>query len=361
MKTDSKVSALSAQELLDRLHALAKEERKGLVRFLIYLAEVDQRRLYAEQGYSSMYAYLTDELHYSEGSAMRRIQAERLSARFPFVLERIEYGKLNLGSLSLVAKILTEENHQELLLRIESLSQREVERLVAEHAGRSILGERDRIRFLRPQESVTPTQSTESRTATSSTAIDGCTLFVSVSPTESKAPKPAPLRKVKIEFVADERILELIEEAKSAISHSHPNASLEVLFQRALETLLEKNSKLRRAERVQRKKAKATSESPIANETLPPVFAAEPLHENRVFPRPVQHVVWIRDGGQCTYVSSDGKRCTSKTFLEIDHARPWARGGSSSDPTNLGLLCKCHNLLAARQVFGEGKISSHLQ
>jgi len=37
--------------------------------------------------------------------------------------------------------------------------------------------------------------------------------------------------------------------------------------------------------------------------------------------------------------------------LEIDHVRPYAKGGSSGEE-NLRVLCRGHNLLAARREFG---------
>jgi 5-methylcytosine-specific restriction endonuclease McrA len=44
--------------------------------------------------------------------------------------------------------------------------------------------------------------------------------------------------------------------------------------------------------------------------------------------------------------------CGSTHRLELDHVVPWARfSGSTED--ELRLLCERHNLLAARQAFGE--------
>jgi len=62
--------------------------------------------------------------------------------------------------------------------------------------------------------------------------------------------------------------------------------------------------------------------------------------------------VWSRDGGRCVFIGPDGRRCPATTGLEIDHIRPYALGGPSDDPANLRVMCRTHNQLLARRVFG---------
>jgi HNH endonuclease len=51
----------------------------------------------------------------------------------------------------------------------------------------------------------------------------------------------------------------------------------------------------------------------------------------------------------CEYINPGTKqRCGSKFYLEIDHIRPVALGGGN-DLSNLRLLCRTHNALAARR------------
>jgi hypothetical protein len=50
----------------------------------------------------------------------------------------------------------------------------------------------------------------------------------------------------------------------------------------------------------------------------------------------------MRAGQQCEHVSSDGKRCTSRSHLDIDHILPASQGGTN-DPSNLRVLCAAHN------------------
>src|SRR5262249_11911296 len=65
----------------------------------------------------------------------------------------------------------------------------------------------------------------------------------------------------------------------------------------------------------------------------------------------VRHVVWVRDGGQCTFVSKNGRRCPCRSGLEFDHAEAFARGGANTIE-NLGLRCRTHNRYAADKTFG---------
>ena len=57
----------------------------------------------------------------------------------------------------------------------------------------------------------------------------------------------------------------------------------------------------------------------------------------RIIPTWVKLEVWKRDGGKCA-------RCGSNENLHFDHVIPWSKGGSSSTPDNIQLLCGKHNL-----------------
>jgi len=57
----------------------------------------------------------------------------------------------------------------------------------------------------------------------------------------------------------------------------------------------------------------------------------------RIIPTWVKLEVWQRDGGKCT-------KCGSDQDLHFDHIIPWSKGGSSSTPDNIQLLCGKHNL-----------------
>lgn len=68
-----------------------------------------------------------------------------------------------------------------------------------------------------------------------------------------------------------------------------------------------------------------------------------PTPTGRVIPAATKRAVWDRDQGRCSYVDpTTGRRCSSRHLLQIDHIRPWARGGGC-EPANLRLLCHAHH------------------
>jgi 5-methylcytosine-specific restriction endonuclease McrA len=68
-------------------------------------------------------------------------------------------------------------------------------------------------------------------------------------------------------------------------------------------------------------------------------------------PAAVKQAVYERDGGCCSFVAADGRRCGSKWKLEFDHAHSAFLGGPATIE-NVRLRCRAHNLLHAEQVFG---------
>ncbi|MDE2143013.1 MAG: HNH endonuclease [Elusimicrobia bacterium] len=44
--------------------------------------------------------------------------------------------------------------------------------------------------------------------------------------------------------------------------------------------------------------------------------------------------------------------------MEFDHVTPRASGGPSDDPANLRLLCRAHNDLEARRIFGDAAMDA---
>src|SRR5690349_18720499 len=69
---------LSNQDLIAKTKSLAHEERKITAQLLRHLQLIDQRKLYALRGYSSLFEFVEKELGYSSGAAYRRVSAMRL-------------------------------------------------------------------------------------------------------------------------------------------------------------------------------------------------------------------------------------------------------------------------------------------
>ena len=107
---DFSLSHLSNTTLLRRVSELVALDRTNTADLLAHLAEVDERRLYAEIGYASMFAYCVRELHLSEDAAWKRIYAARACRRFPALLGALDQGRLHLTGLCLLARHVTDDN-----------------------------------------------------------------------------------------------------------------------------------------------------------------------------------------------------------------------------------------------------------
>jgi 5-methylcytosine-specific restriction endonuclease McrA len=73
----------------------------------------------------------------------------------------------------------------------------------------------------------------------------------------------------------------------------------------------------------------------------------------RHIPAAVRAEVFQRDGGQCAFMTDDGKRCECREALQYDHVVPLSQGGRTS-VDNLRLLCAAHNQYEADRKLGRG-------
>ena len=73
--------------------------------------------------------------------------------------------------------------------------------------------------------------------------------------------------------------------------------------------------------------------------------------KSRYIASEVSERVHARAGHQCEHSANDGRRCTSRTGLQIEHVRPFGIF-HSHDERFLKLLCAAHNRLAAERVYG---------
>ena len=132
----SMAAGLSDAELLRRVVLLAGREREATVELVGHLAELDSRKLHVAEGYGSLFAYCTRALRLAEHAAYNRIEAARLSRRFPAILDLLADGSLNLSTARLLAPHLRPDNFETLVAQARARSKRDVEALVARLAPR---------------------------------------------------------------------------------------------------------------------------------------------------------------------------------------------------------------------------------
>lgn len=127
------------------------------------------------------------------------------------------------------------------------------------------------------------------------------------------------------------------------MSHANPTRDLAIVVERALDLLLEQLEKTRLGALKQTKPSRTKRVRAQKSSTG--------------IPRAVRREVFQRDGEQCTYVATDGRRCSARAFLELDHVQPRAQGGSD-DVQNLRVRCRAHNQLWAEQAYGRQHIAA---
>ncbi len=96
-------------ELLDLTKTAAKNEKAATLVLLTHLEEVDKRRAYATDAYSSLFDYVVRGLGYAEGQAAERVSAVRLMREVPEVKTHIEEGNLTQTSAALIHRHLRAE------------------------------------------------------------------------------------------------------------------------------------------------------------------------------------------------------------------------------------------------------------
>src|SRR5215212_6317066 len=90
--------------------------------------------VYAAKGYGSIFNYCTQALKLSEDSACNRIETAKACRRFPVLFDHLESGAMTLSSVRLLARQLTNENHEAAIERAKGCTLRQIEVLIAELA-----------------------------------------------------------------------------------------------------------------------------------------------------------------------------------------------------------------------------------
>jgi HNH endonuclease len=326
---------LSNEQLLSEVRTLAGREREATARLIASLAELDARRLYLGEGYSSLFTYCTQCLHLSEHAAYGRIEAARVARRLPAILDLLADGSVTLTTVCLLAAHLTTENHRQLLGVARHKSKREVEQQVA--ALRPLPCVASVIRKLpapKPSPGAPRRSESVSDNRPNVTAVPAANAPATVA---QSAPRPAiiaPLapERYKVQFTVPRETHDKLRRVQDLLRHSVPNGDPAVIFDRALTLLLAE---------LEKKKLARTDR---------PRQVADPKSGSRHVPAAVKREVWKRDGGRCTFVGTGG-RCSERGWLEFHHVIPFAEGGETTS-ANLQLRCRAHNAYEAETHFG---------
>jgi hypothetical protein len=136
----------------------------------------------------------------------------------------------------------------------------------------------------------------------------------------------------RFHLTVSRKFMARLQEAKDALSHSHPGASTEDVLLACMELMLEKKAR-----------QKGLVKRPLAT--------PRPSRTDRI-PAHVRREVMKRSGGRCEWTFENGERCSSADQVECDHITPRALGGKAT-VANTRATCRGHNVLAARRAFGD--------
>jgi hypothetical protein len=339
-------AALSDQDLLARLPALAVKERGASIELVAHLAALDARpAVYAGQGYGSLFSYCTRALRLSEDAACNRIETARACRRFPVILDLLASASVTLTSVRLLSRYLTPENHQAVLARARGRSLRQIDVLVAELAPRpDVPGSVRKLPApgMAPPPAATPLPAAATMPSEPTPATEPSPpVFV---PTPRPIVQATAPERYRVQFTIGEETHEKLRRAQALLRREIPDGDPGAIFDRALTLLLAK---------VEKTKLGAAS-SPRPPQSIRPETDNDvrtPRLPSRNVPRAVRHAVWERGGGQCAFVSPTGRRCTERTYLEFHHVQAYAKHGPAT-VENISLRCRRHNQYEADLVFG---------
>jgi 5-methylcytosine-specific restriction endonuclease McrA len=287
---------------------------------IAHIAEFDARRLYAPQGYASMFDYCVAQAHLSDDAALKRIRAARAARAHPVLFEALAEGRLHLTAVVLLAPHLTEANVDELIVAATHRSVAEIKALLAR-------------RFPQPDQPLAVA------------ALAPGAEVVSKSPDAEVVSKPvAPAPRPRVAPLAPERY---------GVQFTMGQATHEAL--RYLEQLLDRRLTAEDMDQALEQGFKAMAaalEKRKFAATDKPRKPRRPAR-GRHIPAEVKRTVWQRDQGRCTFLAESGRCCEARSHLEFDHIEPVARGGRAR-VENLRLRCRAHNQYAAERAFGAG-------
>ena len=226
----------------------------------------------------------------------------RLLQELPEVEAKIQSGDLNLTQIAMARTHFrevkaTSAQKQELLQSIENQSTRTTERLLAENKPTDTL--------IKPE------------------VIE----------------KPLRGQRLEVTLVLDKSLQDVLSEIQILLGK--PYSKLELLNMLATEKLqaMKKDSK-----------SQERNAQPAPDE----------MNRTRYIPTTNIREVKVRDGHQCQFVDSlTGRKCSARFHLQVDHVKPFAKGGDSS-LKNLRILCVNHNKLHAIRQFGLAKMKTYL-
>jgi hypothetical protein len=350
-------SHLTNAELVVAVGELAHGERAATVALIVHLGEFEARRLFEAEGFSSTFSYCLTVLRLSEDATFNRIEAARLARRYPSVLEKLVSGELSPTTARMLARRLTEENHEDLPAAASGKSKSEVESLLA-----GLFPRPDVRASIRPLGALVE-PSSDQALQRSEPSISTGAVAPSEGPTIPAPADPAPTSEVRsaapsaanaastdplplaitpeeqryaIGFTARAGTHDKLRRAQDLLGHAVPRGDVAEVIDRALTLLVESLERTKLAATAQPRPSRAGAQ------------------RSRHVPAEVRRTVWSRDGGRCAFVAANGRRCDSRRALEFHHVRPYGVGGAAT-VANIQLRCRPHSGHEVELFYGKDR------
>ncbi len=299
------VIALQMKTSFNVLHERAVQISKTYLKaesdLIAILQEVDDCKGFRELGFKSLFDYATQSLGLSESVSFNFITIARKSREVPKLQEMIQKQEISVSNARMIAPVLTIDNQDRWLSIAAELSKRELEKEIAKEFPERQVQEHTR--------------------------------YVSE-------------KLIELKIGISEDSYELLKRVQDLVSSQSGNAaSLEETLRAALELYVEKKDPVEKAKRVQeRTQAKEFQDTKaVPGQADANANADTDAKKNlRFIPAKLEHAIMLRDQGQCTFHSVDGKRCLEKRWLDIHHVQPLSQGGQTTFE-NLRLVCRGHH------------------
>lgn len=348
--SETDLKSFGDNQLLANLENHFALERRLTRTILLHLKEVHARHLYAKRGFPNIFWMLVKHFKQSETAANQRVKALELMLAVPIVEERIVSGELNLSTLAMAQRHISQQEK----ITKKKLSKEEKAEIVESISSKTITEAEIELFKLLPESASAP------RTVERRVSEDGVRMSITLS------------NKMHANMVRLQEIW----------AHVDPTMDPVEVIGRAFEIALNKVDPLRRKARTEKRKTKDgeqkahkpknfdphdskagktsnTSTQSFADSAIQKVTIKQTFKRPNYYSKELDRQLWQRAGGRCEWIDpSNGKRCDCSFGVQREHVIPIARGGTN-DLSNLQLLCRTHNLLRAREVFGDQKIDNH--
>jgi hypothetical protein len=309
-----------------------------MAEFLVALAEFDRERLWLQLGHASLFSYLHHDLQLSNAAAHYRKVAAGLIQKFPEVVEPLRQGKLCLTSVADLARVMTPENRAQVLPRFFYRSKREAREVAVEIRPAAVIPQRDVVTTVPGSTAHGSSPFRPGETGMTQPIWVGSGAPASAAVQQSFVTEPLTFELCRVHITVTKKFVAKLDSARAGQSHAQPDASAGEILETALDLLLERQARRR-------------------SEVSRPQANPRPSGPNHV-PAAVRRAVWRRDLGKCTWPLDGGGICGSTRRVELDHVVPRGLGGPST-VDNCRLLCRVHNDLAARLVYGNARMDSY--